>query len=407
MRPLLYRLSYPARGKRRETINVGPPRCKGQKTDAGPCAAPPAGPIIGPMDLGLDPEEQLIQATFRRFADRSLAAWAAEADRAGEPPAALLAAAGELGLLVDAVPADAGGLLEDGFGHLARVLRGVELGRGCAGLSALVEANVEPALAVGRWGSPAARAALFGGLVAGELALFHHDVAGAVAARGDGDGLVLDGVLGPLPVLGRAGHLVLGLAGAEPALVLLAIGDHVEPVAAPSAWRAAGWGRLALDAERVVVEQILARGDAARVAIREVATWQRLGLAARALGVAAAAIEHATRYGEERVQFGQPIGRFESIARLRDENTTAIAAARWLLLHAAWQVDRGAAEAADSASRARALAAAVVGRATIDAVQIFGGYGFVNDFPVEKLMRDARPFEVLGGNDGLWRVVGE
>jgi alkylation response protein AidB-like acyl-CoA dehydrogenase len=90
---------------------------------------------------------------------------------------------------------------------------------------------------------------------------------------------------------------------------------------------------------------------------------------------------------------------------MRDENQTAIAAARLLVLQAAWEIDRKLASCADTASRARDLAAATVTRATIDAVQIFGGYGFVNDFPVEKLMRDARPFEVLGGNEALSRVL--
>ncbi|HYU16269.1 MAG TPA: acyl-CoA dehydrogenase family protein, partial [Candidatus Acidoferrum sp.] len=115
--------------------------------------------------------------------------------------------------------------------------------------------------------------------------------------------------------------------------------------------------------------------------------------------------EHAAAYGEDRIQFGRPIGRFESLARMRDENQTAIAAARLLVLQAAWEIDRGLPGAADSASRARDYAALVVTRATIDAVQIFGGYGFVNDYPVEKLMRDARAFEVLGGNEAFARVL--
>jgi alkylation response protein AidB-like acyl-CoA dehydrogenase len=150
---------------------------------------------------------------------------------------------------------------------------------------------------------------------------------------------------------------------------------------------------------------ILARGDAARAAIVEVMSWYRVSLAARAVGVAGAAMEYAAAYGEERVQFGQPIGTFESLIRMRDENETAAAAARLLVLQAAWALDRGRPDAADTASRARDLAAAVVSRATIDAVQIYGGYGFVNDFPVEKLMRDARAFEVLLGNESFERVL--
>jgi alkylation response protein AidB-like acyl-CoA dehydrogenase len=138
---------------------------------------------------------------------------------------------------------------------------------------------------------------------------------------------------------------------------------------------------------------------------REILTWARVSLAARAVGVAAAAMEHAAAYGRERVQFGRPIGRFESLARLRDASETRIAAARALVLEAAWKVDTAAADAADAASRARDFAADVVSQATIDAVQIFGGYGFVNDYPVEKLMRDARAFEALLGDERFDRIL--
>jgi alkylation response protein AidB-like acyl-CoA dehydrogenase len=130
-----------------------------------------------------------------------------------------------------------------------------------------------------------------------------------------------------------------------------------------------------------------------------------VNLAARAVGVATIAMQHAAAYGEQRVQFDRPIGSFESLLRMRDANETWIAAARLLALDAAWQLDHGLTSGRDAASRARDLACQVVTRATIDAVQIFGGYGFVNDFPVEKLMRDARPFELVMGNEALERVL--
>ena len=105
------------------------------------------------------------------------------------------------------------------------------------------------------------------------------------------------------------------------------------------------------------------------------------------------------------MQFGQPIGRFESLIRLRDDAETGTAAARLMALHAAWLLDTGGAAAHDAASRARVIAGDVVARTTIDAVQIYGGYGFVNDYPVEKLMRDARAFEALLGDERLGRVL--
>jgi len=380
------------------------------------------------MEFALDDEQSLLVTTIRRWSERALRGWAADADRRCVAPDALWGAASELGLLVDAVPSSAGGLLEDGevagYSHLARALRGLELGRGCAALAALVESNVEPALAVLRWGSPAAREALFGAIggdaspgSAPRIAIVAHDFYERLAIEANGSALVARGRMGPLPGMALASHvLVAARIGGEPreaepggepvlALVPVAAGRVAPCEPAPSGWRAAAWGALELDGAAIAPELVLARGDEARRAVDEVMSWYRVGLAARAVGVATAAIEHAGAYSQDRIQFGRPIGRFESLARMRDENQTAIAAARLLVLGAAWEIDRGLASAADSASRARDLASQVVTRATIDAVQIFGGYGFVNDFPVEKLMRDARPFEVLGGNEALARVL--
>jgi alkylation response protein AidB-like acyl-CoA dehydrogenase len=123
-------------------------------------------------------------------------------------------------------------------------------------------------------------------------------------------------------------------------------------------------------------------------------------------------MEHARKYAGERIQFGQPIGKFESLIRLRDDAETGAAAVRLMALHAAWLADKikdapSRAAAADAASRARVHAGDVVNRATIDAVQILGGYGFVNDYPVEKLMRDARPFEQLLGDERFDRILAD
>jgi butyryl-CoA dehydrogenase len=356
------------------------------------------------MDFGLDDEQQLIVQTIRRFADRDLRGWAADADRAGAPPDRLQAAGTELGCLLDAVPAAAGGLLEGRYSHTTRALRGFELARGCAALAAVLETNVEPALAVGAWGSAAARDALFGALAAGRLACFAHDSRGLLeVAGGDGGGdLRVTGKLGPVPALATASHV---LVAARDALFLLPTEGIARRPITPSGWRAAQWATATLDGSRVAAELVLARGEPAHAAIAEVLTWARTSLAARAAGVALGAMDHAEAYARDRVQFGQPIGAFEALIRLRDDALTGVAAARLMALHAAWAIDTGAPAAGDAASRARVLAGDVVARATVDAVQIFGGYGFVNDYPVEKLMRDARAFEALHGDERLGRVL--
>lgn len=369
------------------------------------------------MDFALDDEQGMIVQTIRRFVDKDVRAWTADADRAGAPPDKLLAVAGELGFLVDAVPEDAGGLLDGAYGHLTRALRGVELGRGCAAMAALLETNVEPALAVARRGSDAARAALFGALADGGLATTGRDFRGGLAVDEVAGGLRVSGTIGPLPALGVASHvLLLARAGDVPVVALVPTDAPGATRAActPSGWRAARWGTLACDGVALTADLVLARGDDAVDAADEILAWYRASLAARAAGVAIAAMEHARAYAEDRVQFGQPIGRFEALIRLRDDAETGAAAARLMALHAGWLCDRAAASpgdaaarraAAEAASRARVLAGDVVARATIDAVQILGGYGFVNDYPVEKLMRDARAFEALLGDERLDRVL--
>ena len=346
------------------------------------------------MNFALDDDQQLIVETVRRFAERDLRGWAADADRAGAAPDRLAAVGGDLGFFTDAVPADAGGMLEGAFSHATRALRGFELGRGCAALAALLETNVEPALAVGRWGSAAAKQALFASLTAGGLAAFAHDSRGLLALEGDR----VTGKIGPVPALATATHVVVAT---RDALLLAAMAGVERAAMTPSGWRAGAWATATFAGTQV---EILSRDPAA---IAEVLSWARASLAARAAGVATAAMEYAEAYGKERVQFGQPIGTFEALIRLRDDAQTATHAAKLVAFHAAWAIDRGLPSAADLASRARVVAGVAVARATIDAVQIFGGYGFVNDYPVEKLMRDARAFEALHGDERLGRVLAQ
>lgn len=345
------------------------------------------------MDFALDGDQQLIVETVRRFADRDLRTWAADADRAGAPPDRLKNVAGDLGFFVDAVPASHDGMLDGSYSHATRALRGFELGRGCAALAALIETNVESSLAVARWGSDAAKKELFGSLAAGGLATLAHDSRGTLDIV---DGRVT-GKLGPVPALAKAGHVLVIAKG----LVFLAPTSALKVTAiTPSGWRAAHWGTAQLDAFKP--EHVLPAESA-----EHILAWARVSLAARAAGVATAAMEFADTYAKERIQFGQPIGKFESLIRLRDDAETGAVAAKTLALYAAWALDTNQPKAFDLASRARVLAGDVVAKATIDAVQIFGGYGFVNDYPVEKLMRDARAFEALYGDERLGRVLAQ
>jgi alkylation response protein AidB-like acyl-CoA dehydrogenase len=125
----------------------------------------------------------------------------------------------------------------------------------------------------------------------------------------------------------------------------------------------------------------------------------RLGVAAQAVGIGQAALDHALRYGGEREQFGRPIREFEAIQFMLADMATKVAAARSLLERAAQERATGWSAMAKLFSSETAMAV------TTDAVQIFGGYGYMRDYPVEKLMRDAKATEIYEGTNEIQRIV--
>ncbi len=130
----------------------------------------------------------------------------------------------------------------------------------------------------------------------------------------------------------------------------------------------------------------------------------RPGTAAGAVGVAQAAYDYAVEYAKERVQFGQPIAVNQGVNFLIADMATEIEAARLLAWQAAWLLDQGN-RATLQSSFAKRFAADTAMKVTTDAVQIFGGYGYMKEYPVEKLMRDAKLFQIYEGTSQIQRLV--
>jgi acyl-CoA dehydrogenase len=130
----------------------------------------------------------------------------------------------------------------------------------------------------------------------------------------------------------------------------------------------------------------------------------RPGTAAGAVGVARAAFEHAVQYSKERVQFGQPVAMNQGVNFLVADMAAEIEAARLLVWQAAWLLDQGK-RATLQSSYAKRFAADTAMKVTTDAVQIFGGYGYIKEYPVEKLMRDAKLFQIYEGTSQIQRLV--
>jgi alkylation response protein AidB-like acyl-CoA dehydrogenase len=131
----------------------------------------------------------------------------------------------------------------------------------------------------------------------------------------------------------------------------------------------------------------------------------RLGVAAQAVGIAQGATDHAAAYARERRQFGQPIGEFQGIQFKLADMETRTAAARELLYRACAKIDRGESDAGKYSAMAKLFASDTAMAVTVEAVQVLGGYGYVNEYPVERYMRDAKITQIYEGTNEIQRLV--
>lgn len=145
-------------------------------------------------------------------------------------------------------------------------------------------------------------------------------------------------------------------------------------------------------------------GDGFRLALR-VLDRSRPGVAAQALGIAQGALDCAVAYAKERHQFGRPIADFQGVQFMLADMEAQVQAARALVYHASTLIDRRSPDVTHAAAIAKLVASDAAMRVTTDAVQILGGYGYVRDFPVERMMRDAKITQIYEGTNQIQRVV--
>ena len=169
-------------------------------------------------------------------------------------------------------------------------------------------------------------------------------------------------------------------------------------------WRASDTRELILEDVEVPVENRL--GDEGRGFVNFMQTLDagRVGIAALSLGIAEGALEQALKYSTERKQFGQPIGSFQGVAFQLADMATEIEAGKHLTYHAAWLAQHGKPYRKEAAM-AKLFCSELAMRATIKAVQIHGGYGYTKDYPVERMMRDAKVCEIGEGTSEIQRIV--
>ncbi len=156
---------------------------------------------------------------------------------------------------------------------------------------------------------------------------------------------------------------------------------------------------------RIPKDNLLSREGMGFIMVMKVVDKTRPGVGAQAVGVAQGALEAAVAYAQERVQFGHPISSFQAVQHMLANMATEIEAARCLVYTVAKTIDSGAKDFTEEAAMAKIFASDVAMRVTVDALQIFGGVGYMRDFPIEKMMRDAKITQIYEGTNQVLRNV--
>lgn len=367
-------------------------------------------------------EEKAIRDEVRKLAEKELRARARECEKAHDVPDALRRTYHELGLAVLDLPETCGGA---GLGAVTRAIVEEELAFGDGGLACGLGASLFASYALLELGDEAQRQALIPRLSdpaaparRGTLAIAEGDLGAELldrlqtrAERAREGGYAIAGTKLFVPDA-HAAELFVVLARGEggPESTGALKGFVVERGAAGltvgreddrQGLNAVRSFAVELAGVRVADGAALAGGDAPEAALRRLLARIWIVTAARQVGIARACLEYAAYYAQERSAFGQKIGQFQSIAFKIADMAMDVDSARWLTWRAAWELDKGRDTAARSAALACVHANDAACRAGIDAVQVLGGAGFVEDYPVEKWYRDARTLAAAGGVDTL------
>jgi alkylation response protein AidB-like acyl-CoA dehydrogenase len=371
------------------------------------------------MDFDLSDEHLAIREAVREFAEREVAPVAEELDREKRFPLELVGRLAELGLMGVPFPAEWGGAGADTLAYAVLI---EELARIDSSVAITVAAHTSLGTApIHRFGTDAQKERWLPDLCSGRrLAAFGltEPEAGSDAgatrmrAREQDDGsFVLDGekmfitnagtpisacvTVTALTADGEISNLVVpnGTEGYEPGPPLRKMG-----------WHASDTRPLHFAACRVGSDALLgARGEGYRQFL-EILDGGRISVAALGLGLAQGAYEQALRYARERQQFGRPIGRFQAVSFKLADMEVEIAAGRHLTYHAAWLKDRGR-PYAHAAAMAKLYTGELARRVANESLQIHGGYGYIEEFPIARFYRDAKVLEIGEGTNEIQRLV--
>lgn len=368
-------------------------------------------------DLPNDEARDLLALTSD-LAERELRPQVADAEATGEFPRETLRVLGHAGLLGLPYPQDLGGggvpfdvylqVLEE----LAHGWLSVGLGVSVHSLSCFPLATAGTREQQQKWLPDMLAGDLLGAYCLSEPNSGSDAAALATTARRDGDGYILDGVKAWITHAGQADYYVVmartGAAGPGGVSCFLvpadAAGVSFGSPERKMGMRGSPTAQVRLDGVRVDADRLIgAEGQGFAIAMAALDAG-RLGIAACAVGLAQAALDEAVAYSRQREAFGQPIGDFQGVSFLLADMATGIAAARALYLDAARAREAGR-PYATQAAMAKLFATDTCMQVTTDAVQVLGGAGYVEDFPVERFMREAKVLQIVEGTNQIQRLV--
>jgi len=376
------------------------------------------------MDFDLSPEHTLLRETIRAFMLAEVEPHVDEYEKARRFPRDIVARLGEMGWLGIPIPEDEGGA---GLDTLAYAIAIEEIGRVWGSLGLIVAAHTSlgcgPLHLAGtheqkqQFLVPMASGRVIGGYGLTESGAGSDSGGTRTTARHedspDGGSWVIDGGKRFITNAGQAGTYIVtartGSRGDNPEISAFIVpadtaGFSVGRLEEKLGLHASATGELIFDGCRVPTANLLGeRGGGFRTFL-QVLDGGRISIAALAVGLAQAALDASIPYVKTREQFGRPIGTFQGVAFMIADMATEIEAARQMVWRTAWLKDQGR-EFGLAAAQAKLFASEVSSRATNAGIQVHGGYGYVEEYRVERFMRDAKLTEIGEGTSQIQRLV--
>jgi butyryl-CoA dehydrogenase len=372
------------------------------------------------MDFALTEEQQMIQQTAREFAEKELIPIAESVDETREPPMAAVKKLGELGFLGMLVPEEHGGA---GLDDVSYVLAMEEIARGCASTCVIMDVNnslvCEPLrMFANEEQKQKYLVPLAQGEKIGAYCLTEADAgsdAGNVKTRAvaDGDDYILNGTK-LFVTNGGIANVFIVFASTEPEKKTRGISAFIVEEDFPGVRRGTREKTLGirgsttyeivLEDARVPQANLLGEAGRGFKVAMEALDSGRIGIAAQAVGIARAAHERAVNHAKERQQFGRPIGDFQAIQWMLADMATKIEAAHLLTLRAAVLRSTGG-DYVTASAQAKLYASRISVEVCDAAIQVHGGYGYTQDYHVERHFRDAKITELYEGTSEIQRLI--